>query len=447
MRTDAQELFERMPVRRAVLRQIVPSIAGQLVLLLYNLADTYFVGRLGDPVQTAAVTVSFPCLLMLTAVANLSAVGGGAVLSRSLGAHDRERAGNAAATAFWGGLLTAVLFCALFGCFTVPLLRLCGATTAVLPAALGYARWAVAAGGVGTVLSILLSNLVRAEGAAAAAALGVSFGAVLNIALDPLFILPEFLGLGAAGAGLATALSNLVSAAAFLCFLALRRRSGVVSLSPRRCGDTALAGEIARIGLPSAVQYVLTVFAVAAQAKFVSAYATEAIAALGIIKKLDQLPLYFSIGVSNGLLPLLAYTHAAGLEERRRAAFRFGCAVSFGFALLCFAVYECFAPALVGLFLRDAQTILYGARFLRIMVVAMPLMSLCYPLIVQFQAMGRARESLVCSVLRKGVLDLPLLFLFDRLLPLYGCMAVQPVVDGLSLAVALWFLRRQKRDG
>jgi Na+-driven multidrug efflux pump len=382
---------------------------------------------------------------MLTAVANLFAVGGGAVLSRSLGAQDRERAGNAAATAFWGGLLAAVLFCAVFGFFSAPLLRLCGATDAVLSAALIYARWAVAAGGVGTVLSVLLSHLIRAEGAAAAAALGVSFGAVLNIALDPLFILPRFLGLGAAGAGLATALSNIASAGFFFGCLCARRRSTVVSLSPRRAHDAALAGEIVRIGLPSAVQYALTVVAVAAQARFVSAYATEAVAALGIIKKLDQLPLYFSIGVANGLLPLLAYTHAAGLEERRRAAFRFGCAVSCGFALLCFAVYECAAPALVGLFLRDAATIRYGARFLRIMVVAMPLMSLCYPMIVQFQAMGSARESLVCSVLRKGVLDLPLLVLFDRLLPLYGCMAVQPVVDGVSLAAALWFLRRQKK--
>ena len=108
--------------------------------------------------------------------------------------------------------------------------------------------------------------------------------------------------------------------------------------------------------------------------------------------------------------------------------------------------YELFAGTLTGLFIRDPETVRYGAVFLRCMVTAMPLMALCYPLIIQFQAMGRARESLVCSVLRKGVLDIPLLFLLDGLFPLYGCMWVQPIVDAVSLAAALWFYRRVRRE-
>ena len=144
-------------------------------------------------------------------------------------------------------------------------------------------------------------------------------------------------------------------------------------------------------------------------------------AALGIVKKLDQLPLYFSIGVSNGLLPLLAYNHAAGNHHRRAQAFRIGSLMSFGFAVLCLVCYEAFATPLVSLFIADAATVRYGAVFLRCMVTAMPMMALCYPMIIQFQAMGRARESLVCSILRKGVLDIPLLYLMDALFP---CTAV-----------------------
>mgnify|MGYP000090286818 FL=1 len=168
-------------------------------------------------------------------------------------------------------------------------------------------------------------------------------------------------------------------------------------------------------------------------------------AALGIVKKLDQLPLYFSIGVSNGLLPLLAYNHAAGNHHRRAQAFRIGSLMSFGFAVLCLVCYEAFATPLVSLFIADAATVRYGAVFLRCMVTAMPMMALCYPIIIQFQAMGRARESLVCSILRKGVLDIPLLYLMDALFPLYGCMWVQPIVDAISLAAALWFYRAIQR--
>ena len=123
----------------------------------------------------------------------------------------------------------------------------------------------------------------------------------------------------------------------------------------------------------------------------------------------------------------------------------FGCGISLGFSLLCVGVYECFAPYLTGLFIGDPLTVSYSAAFLRIMVVAMPMMSLCYPMIIQFQAVGNVKASLICSILRKGVLDIPLLFLLDRLAPLYGCMAVQPVVDTISLIAAIYFYRRMRK--
>ena len=171
-------------------------------------------------------------------------------------------------------------------------------------------------------------------------------------------------------------------------------------------------------------------------------------AALGIVKKLDQLPLYFSIGVSSGLLPLLAYNYSSGNQQRRRSAFRFGTTVSFLFSLLCLIVYEIFAPGLSSLFISDPLTIAYSAGFLRRMVTAMPMMSVCYPMIIQFQAMGKFKESLVCSVIRKGVLDIPLLFLMNSLLGLYGCMWVQPIVDTSSLiAAAAFYFSLKKREG
>lgn len=425
-----------MPVRTAVRRQIVPAVISQMIALIYSLADTYFVGLLNSPVQTAAVTVSYSSFVMLTAISNLFGVGGASALSRALGKKQTDAARDIAAVSFWFGLAAAVLFSLLFALFARPILYLAGATDTTWEATIGYARWVIIIGGPCTILSTLLANLLRAEGSAKPASFGMSLGGVLNIILDPLLILPQFVNLGAAGAGLATAVSN-GAAAVYLLGVVLSKRS-MLSLAVLRLQRTRLyLARVLKVGFPSALQYALTVVAIAAQAKFVSRYPTEAVAALGIVKKLDQLPLYFSIGVSSGLLPLLAYTDSAGAYARRRAAFRRGTAISLGFALFCFAAFELFAEPLASIFMRDTVTVTYAAAFLRRMVTAMPLMSVAYPMIIQFQAMGRVRESLVCSVLRKGVLDIPLLFLMDALVPLYGLMWVQPIVDFISLTVAV----------
>ena len=440
------EIFENTPIKKAVLLQIVPAIASQMIALLYNLADTYFVGLINDPVQTAAITVVSPCFVMLTAISNLFGVGGASAIARALGKKEPDRARQIASGSFWGGLVMGILFALLFWLLERPILTLCGAREETFAVVMAYAKWVVVIGGPWTVLNTLLANLVRAEGSARRAFVGVSLGGVLNIALDPLFVLPRFLGWGAAGAGIATAISNMAATVYFLCGIFRRRQDTVLSVAPGHLRHIrAHLGGILVIGFPSALQYALTVVAVAAQAKFVSAYPTEAVAALGIVKKIDQLPLYFSIGVANGLLPLLAYNHAAGNTARRSQAFRFGTLTAVSFSLCCLILFELFAEPLVGLFIKNPQTVAYGASFLRLMVTAMPLMSVCYPMIVQFQAMGKAGESLICSVLRKGVLDIPLLFIMDALLPLYGCMLVQPTVDSISLIVALLLYRRIRK--
>ena len=430
-------VFESLPVRQAVLKQIIPAVFSQMIALIYSLADTYFVGMLNAPAQTAAITIVYPSYVMLTAISNLFGIGGASMIARKLGRKDTQAAKEIASISFWLGLLSALCFSLFFLLFAKPILTLCGATEATYSFCLRYARWVVVFGGIPTIMNTLLANLVRSEGAAASASFGISLGGILNIILDPVFILPQFLGMGVVGAGVATALSNLASMIYFLLYLYGRKQDTILNIRPVHLKQTTKhLKEILSIGFPSALQYGLTVVAVAAQSAFVAKYATEATAALGIVKKLDQLPLYFSIGVANGLLPLLAYNHSAGNEHRRQDAFRFGTAISVSFALLCVFVYETFAPQLTSLFISDQQTISYGAAFLRRMVLAMPFMAFCYPMTIQFQAMGKVREALIVSILRKGVLDVPLLFLMDGIFPLYGCMWVQPIVDCISLIAA-----------
>ncbi len=439
-------VFEKLPVRQAVCRQIIPAIASQMIALLYNLADTYFVGILNAPAQTAAITIVYSSFVMLTAVSNLFGVGGASMIAQALGSKNVTDAKRIASVSFWGGVVSSVLFSGLFFGFARPILTLCGATADIYPIVFDYAKWVIVIGGPFTILNTLLANLVRAQGSAVHASVGVSMGGILNIILDPFLVLPQFAGLGVVGAGVATALSNMAAVVYFLVYLLLRRKTAIVSIHPRHlCYTLKYIKGILAIGFPSALQNALTVVSIAAQSRFVSKYATEAVAGLGIVKKLDQLPLYFSIGVSNGLLPLLAYHHANGNHTRRQRAFRFGCFVSLGFSLLCLVVYELFSPQLSALFIKDTATVQYSAAFLRIMVLAMPMMSVCYPMIIQFQAIGQVKAALVTSVLRKGLLDIPLLFILDAVLPLYGCMIVQPVVDTISLIVAVGFYRKIQR--
>ncbi len=440
---NRSELLGSLPVKRAVLMQILPAIASQMVALAYGIADTYFVGLLNDPDKTAAVTVANAAFLMLTALSNLFGIGGASLIARLLGAGKPDKAREVSVFCFYGGLLSAAVFGAAVGIFNERILLLCGARGMTLEYAKGYVFYTLTLGAVPTVLTTLLTNLVRSEGAAAAASFGAILGCIVNIALDPIFVLPWGLNMGAAGAGAATAISNAVGLAFFICYIIKQRGKTVLGLNPALLSHSREhAGAVLRIGAPSALQYALTVVAVSAQMNFVAKYGNEAVAAVGITKKLDQLPLFFSIGVANGMLPLIGYNYAAKKFKRTEDSFRFGCIISLSFALFCVVIYEIFAPGLASLFIKNEVTVKYAAAFLRRMVLAMPLMSLCYPLIIKFQAMGKAKESITVSILRKGVLDIPLYFMMDALFPLYGYMWVQPIVDTLSLGVAAVLNRR-----
>lgn len=435
------EVFERMPVTRAVLVQSIPAIVAQLITLLYNWADTFFLARLNKPELVAAATIVLPLYLMLTAIGNLPGVGGGSQFSNHLGKHDYTGAQRVASVSFWMGIMLALVCSLLFPLCGDTLLSLIGANERTLEPAREYAFWVITIGGIPVIMNLVLANLVRAEGMALQASTALSVGGLLNCLLDPILILPSMGNMGIAGAGIATAVSNMVSVVWLLAVIYRHRQTGVLTFAPHLLRYARHhIGSISKVGFPSSVQYMLTVLAVAALTHFVAQYNTEATAALGIVKRLDYLPLYFTIGLSQGILPLLAYNHSSGNAERHNHVFRCGCIISFCFAVLCFAAYEIGAYPLAMLFTQEPITVSYTVPFLRIQVVAMPFMAICYPAITLFQAMERSREALVCSILRKGVVDIPLLIVMNALWPLFGCMWVQPIVDFTSMLVAFYFL-------
>ena len=444
--TDKTEIFESMPVRPAVRKMVFPAVISQMIVMVYGLADTYFVGLLNDSTQSAALSVTTSFILMLTAISNLFGIGGAGAFAAARGQHKDRDASRISSICFWFGLLSSIIFSICIFVFLRPILTVCGATDDTYELAAGYVIWTVVLGGPGTILNLLLANLIRADGNSRMASIGITGGGILNIILDPIFILPGLLDMGVVGAGIATGISNLIAAVILLMYIIHKRNETLLSLRLSNLSYTRrLIGSVLSKGVPSAVQYALTVVAVAAAMKFVSAYDTAAVAGYGIAKKVYQIPVYFTIGVSTGILPMLAYNYAAENRERQRQVFRYACGIAICFSVIILILYEVFASEIASIFISDSDTVSYAASFLRRMATAVPLVAFNYPMLIQFQAMGKMKESTILALIRKGVIDVPLLYLFDLIEPLYGLMWVLLMIDLIAMAVTLCFYFRIRR--
>ena len=235
MSNDRTELFETMPLNKAITKLVTPTVIGSLVMIIYNLADTYFVGLLNDPIQTASVTLISVLLLLFNAINNLFGVGTSSMMARALGAKDHDTCSRSSATGFYLALFSAIIFMILATIFKTPILNILGADETTFEAAYNYMFWAVNMGAVPAIMNVVMSYMVKSEGDALNASIGTMCGCILNIILDPFFVLPQFLNMGAAGAGLATFISNCVAFIYFLVLsLVIKKGKTIVCLDPKK---------------------------------------------------------------------------------------------------------------------------------------------------------------------------------------------------------------------
>lgn len=438
------EIFEQMPIRRAVLTLAVPTVISQLIVMVYNLADTWFIGQTGDPYQVAAVTVAYPIFMLLSAFANLFGIGGSSLISRLLGKQDAETAGQVGTFSLWAAGAVSLLYSLLVGLFGRSMLGILGSSGATLNFAVQYLNWTVVIGGLPTVLNMVLANIVRAQGKAKVASIGMSVGGVLNIVLDPIFIFS--LHMNVAGAALATALSNAVSMVYLLCHVIRSRETSIVKLSvlpkPISGGNVK---EILSIGTPAALQILLAALSNSVMLRLLNGYEAKAVSGLGVEHKVEIIPFQIVQGISSGILPLVAYNHASENRERRDAAIRFALRLGLAITVLLFVLIEVFAPQIVRFFIADADTIRYGAAFTRLRCLALPFINIEFMIIAVFQGIGGAKEALLLSFYRKGILDLPLMVLANLIWPLYGLMLVQPFMECTGSLIALMLYRKERK--
>lgn len=446
-------LFETAPIASAVTKLAVPTILSSLVMVLYNLADTYFVGMLNDAIQNSAVTLAAPVLLAFNAVNNLFGVGSSSLMSRSLGCKDYDMVSKSSAFGFYCALFSGVIFSIFCAALNGPLLNILGADETTRDATQAYMLWTVYFGAAPSILNVVLAYLVRAEGSALHASIGTMSGCALNIVLDPVFIMPWGLGMGAAGAGLATFISNCVACLYFFVLIFVKRGRTFVCIDIRQLSfNRKIVRAVCGVGVPAAIQNLLNVTGMTILNNFTSAYKADAIAAMGISQKINMLPMYVAMGLSQGVMPLISYNYSSGNSKRMKDAVRFSGVASVTLITAVAAAYFIAPGFFVGLFMDNEAIVDYGSHFLRGMSIAGPFMCIDFLAVGVFQAVGFGKNALVFAILRKIVLEIPALWLLNRLFPLYGLAYAQAVAEIVLAVVAVvvlvrLFRRLEHRDG
>ena len=443
---DNIELFENTPVPKAVLSMAVPMIVAQLIILIYNMADTFFIGRANDPYMVAGASLILPIYNVCIAVANIAGVGGGTLVARLLGRRQGEEARRVASFSMRFSLLGGLLFAALTAVFMSPLLRLLGASGKTFDYARQYALCVIVCGAPPTVLGMTMGNLLRNVGCAKQAGFGVSMGGVLNIFLDPLFmfvLLPP--GHEILGAGIATALSNYIICA-YMFLVIARLKNPVLTLSQRvGLPGAAQLRSFFAVGLPAAAGPFLFDLDYIVIDRLMASYSDMALAAVGIVLKVERLPLNVGIGLCLGMVPLAAYNYSAGKRRRMDEIVRFTRRTGIAIALVSILLYELFASGLIRVFLDDAVTVGYGARFLRIRAPATIVMFLSFIYVHFFQAVGQGGRALELIVLRWALVNIPMLFLLNALFGLYGIVWAQLVSDVIVASVSALVYRNFRK--
>lgn len=437
------ELFERVPVPDAVMRLAVPTILSSLVMVLYNLADTYFVGMLDNPVENAAVALAAPVLLAFNAVNNLFGVGSSSMMSRALGRRDYDTVYRSSAFGFYCCIICSIIFSVICTVGRNPLLGLLGADARTAASTAGYLKWTVTFGAAPAILNVVMAYLVRAEGASFHASVGTMSGCLLNIVLDPLFILPWGFNMGAAGAGLATFLSNCAACLYFFILLYRKRGNTYVCIRPsmfRFKKDIVLG--VFGVGIPASIQNLLNVTGMTVLNNFTSSYGPDAVAAMGITQKINMVPMQISMGLSQGIMPLISYSYAGKNIRRMKDTLMFVVKISFGFMITVSAGYFLFAGNLIEMFMENEAIVTYGTMFLRGFCLGLPFLCMDFIAVGVFQASGLGKNALIFAILRKIVLEIPALFILNALFPLYGLAYAQFAAELILAAAAVVVLVR-----
>lgn len=438
----SMEIFSTAPVSQAVFKNALPAMAAMLMVLVYNLADTFFIGQTHDALQVAAVSLATPVFLIFMAVGTVFGIGGTSVISRALGEGKEDYAKKVCAFCMWGCIMVGVVMAALFLIFMNPILSLIGASSDTWDLVKTYLT-IVACSGPFVLISNCYTNVIRAEGKSGNAMMGQLLGNLLNVILDPVMILG--FGWDIAGAAIATVIGNVVGAGYYICYFLLGKSSLSIRFKDFTMKNKVCSSVLA-IGVPAALGSLLMSISQILINSQMAEYGDMAIAGMGVAMKVTIITGMISMGLGQGVQPLLGYCAGAKLWKRFKAVFRFSAifALTLG-ASLTILCYLC-VNQIVSAFLTDTTAFDYAVRFSRILLTTGFLFGLFYVLVNGIQAMGAAGASLIISLSRQGIVYIPALFILKAALGLTGLAWAQPIADIFStILAAILYIRTYRR--
>lgn len=436
--TENKEIFESMPIGKALAYLAIPTIISQLITMIYNLADTFFIGLTNDPLKIAAASVAFNLVFLMNALSNLFGIGGGSLISRLLGLNKEDEAKKVCALSIFGTIFVTIIYALVILIFMEPILRVLGASNDTLEYAKNYTLWVAIIGSLPCTLSMTMAHLLRSEGYTKQASFGLGMGGILNIGLDPLLmyaILPK--GNEVLGAALATMIANICSLIYFCIVFICLKNKAILSANPKLLPKSLHhLKSIFAVGFPSALGSALACFSSIVMNNLASSYGDIPVAAVGIVKKIDMLPTNVGMGLCQGMMPLVAYNYSTKNYKRMRSAARYARISGIIFALICVLSFELLAQPIVMLFIKEKETLALGTNFLRICCLATPFMIINFQMSYTFQAMGKGPQSLILSSLRQGLINIPLLFIMNAIFGLYGVVWTQLISDSITLIIS-----------
>ncbi|MGM9940422.1 MAG: MATE family efflux transporter [Bulleidia sp.] len=449
MREVKDEQYIRMtetPVSKLIITLGIPTIISMLVTSIYNMADTYFVGTLGTS-ASGATGVVFGLMAILQAFGFMYGHGAGSNIAIRLGSHEDESARVFSATSFWLSIATGVVICILGMVFMTPLMRIMGSTDTILPYASTYAFYILLAGPAMT-SGCVMNNILRYEGKAFYAMIGLTSGGILNIFLD--FLMVRVLQLGIGGAGLATCISQYVSMA--ILSLPYLRRQTISSFHIRYIAKEAEPYQrIVANGMPSLCRQGLNSVSTMVLNTSAAAFGDPAVAAISIVNRIVNFLFCIAIGIGQGFQPVSSFNHGARLHSRVKAGFFF--AMKLGAALLLVLAVCAFtnASTLVTFFRDDAQVISIGERALKAQSLSLIMTPITLYANMLFQSIGSSRKATFLAALRSGLVLIPVVFTMTRLFQMDGLVISQAVSEVISALITVPFIityfRNMPEDG
>ena len=440
--TNDQELMRSMKVSKAVAAMAIPSVISSLVTVVYNMADTFFVGQTGDALQVAAVSLTNPIFILLMAFANMFGMGGSAVASMAVGEGKPQKVKNTTAFITYASLTVGVgAAVLLLACMSL-ILKIFGANGETYEYAKGYVQY-IAWGAPFIIWSAAASFVVRSEGASKEAMIGSMVGTIANIVLDPLFI--TGLHMGAAGAAIATTIGNILASLYFVWYFLKKSRQ--LSILPKDFTlREQISGRVCAIGLPTAIFSALMSVSTIVINQILVKYGNAPVAAIGIVFKANMFITFLQMGLANGVQPLLGYSYGAGNISRFREVERFTKICCLVTGIVATVLYFIGREPIIRMFISDDEVVYYGVKMLVAYMISGPVIGMLFVNMNCMQSVNHSLPATILSVMRQGVLLIPLLYVLQFFWGMEGVIYGQSITDYIAvfLSAVLWRNIRKK---